>query len=130
MFSPHKAGILTNCELKIIEEAKKLVDEMKNLYKCNFNGTNSKKANKTIENFKENSPSSNSPIFCESCGGSSSRLSYHTSRQRWSRGHKARGQGHKKKNEAKDSLSEDRHSRGQGQECSRPRTKDTTASAL
>ena len=39
--------------------------------------------------------------------------------QRWSRGHKARGQGqgHKKKSEAKakDSLSEDRHSRGQGQ---------------
>ena len=31
---------------------------------------------------------------------------------------------------AKDSLSEDRHSRGQGQECSRPRTKDTRASAL
>ena len=55
------------------------------------------------------------------------------SNQRWSRGHKARGQGqgHKKKSEAKakakDSLSEDRHSRGQGQECSRPRprTKDT-----
>ena len=38
----------------------------------------------------------------------------------------------KKKSEAKDSLSEDRHSRGQGQECSRPRprTKDTSASAL
>ena len=35
-----------------------------------------------------------------------------------------------KKSEAKDSLSEDRHSRGQGQECSRPRTKDTGASAL
>ena len=35
-----------------------------------------------------------------------------------------------KKSEAKDSLSEDRHSRGQGQECSRPRTKDTSASAL
>ena len=35
-----------------------------------------------------------------------------------------------KKSEAKDSLSEDRHSRGQGQECSRPRTKDTNASAL
>ena len=54
--------------------------------------------------------------------------------QRWSRGHKARGQrqGHKKKSEAKDNLSEDRHSRGQGQECSRPRprTKDTSASAL
>ena len=54
--------------------------------------------------------------------------------QRWSRGHKARGQGqgHKKKSEAKDSLSEDKHSRGQGQECSRPRprTKDTSASAL
>ena len=33
---------------------------------------------------------------------------------------------------AKDSLSEDRHSRGQGQEClrPRPRTKDTSASAL
>ena len=31
---------------------------------------------------------------------------------------------------AKDSLSEDRHSRGQGQECSRPRTKDTSASAV
>ena len=33
---------------------------------------------------------------------------------------------------AKDSLSEDRHSRDQGQECSRPRprTKDTSASAL
>ena len=36
----------------------------------------------------------------------------------------------KKKSEAKDSLSEDRHSRGQGQECSRPRTKDTNASVL
>ena len=37
-----------------------------------------------------------------------------------------------KKSEAKDSLSEDRLSRGQGQECSRPRprTKDTSASAL
>ena len=31
---------------------------------------------------------------------------------------------------AKDTLSEDRHSRGQGQECSRPRTKDTAASVL
>ena len=31
---------------------------------------------------------------------------------------------------AKDSLSEDRTSRGQGQECSRPRTKDTGASIL
>ena len=42
-------------------------------------------------------------------------IKYHT----WSRGHKARGQaqGHKK-------------IRGQGQECSRPRTKDTAASAL
>ena len=37
-----------------------------------------------------------------------------------------------KKSEAKDSFSEDRHSRGQGQKCSRPRprTKDTSASAL
>ena len=40
-------------------------------------------------------------------------------------------QGTQKKPEAKDSLSEDRHSRGQGQECSRrPRTKDTIAGAL
>ena len=31
---------------------------------------------------------------------------------------------------AKNSLSEDRHSRAQGQECSRPRTKVTSASAL
>ena len=45
--------------------------------------------------------------------------------QRWSRGHKARGQVHQKKSEtkakAKDSLYEDRHSQDQGQECSRPR---------
>ena len=35
-----------------------------------------------------------------------------------------------KKSEAKDSLSEDRTSRRQGQQCSRPRTKDTGASVL
>ena len=35
-----------------------------------------------------------------------------------------------KKSEAKDSHFEDRHSLGQGQKCSRPRTKDTSASAL
>ena len=35
-----------------------------------------------------------------------------------------------KKSEAKESLSEDRHSRRQGQKCSRPMTKDTSASAL
>ena len=34
------------------------------------------------------------------------------------------------KAKAKDSLSEERPSRGQGQECSRPRTKDTGASVL
>ena len=54
--------------------------------------------------------------------------------QRWSRGHKARGQGqgHKKKFKARDSLSEDRPFRGQEQERSRPRprTKDTGASVL
>ena len=60
----------------------------------------------------------------------------HGNEQRWSRGHRARGigqgKGHKKKSEAKDSLSEDRPSRGQEQECSRPRprTKDTAASVL
>ena len=69
--------------------------------------------------------------------------SFHNSKAKTrgvSRGHKAQGQGHKKKSEAKDSLSEDRHSRGQGQPfreqtLSRPRTgmlkaKDTSASAL
>ena len=56
--------------------------------------------------------------------------------QRWSRGNKARGQGqgqgHKKKSKAKYSLSEDRPSRGQGQECLRPRlrTKDKAESVL
>ena len=57
-----------------------------------------------------------------------------TSNQRWSPGHMARGQdqGHKKKSKAKakNSLSEDRHFRAQGQECPRPRTKVTSASAL
>ena len=53
MFSHHKAGISTIRQLKIIAEEKKLVDEMKNLYKCNFNRTNCRKANKTIANFKE-----------------------------------------------------------------------------
>ena len=55
MFSGHKAEIPTIRQLKIMEEVKKLVDEMKNLYKCNINRTNSRKANKTIENFKESS---------------------------------------------------------------------------
>ena len=32
--------------------------------------------------------------------------------------------------EPKDSLSEDRPSRGQGQECSKPRTKDTATSVF
>ena len=54
MFSHHEAGFRTICQLKIIEEVKKLGDEMKNTYKCNFNRTNSRKANKTSENFKEN----------------------------------------------------------------------------
>ena len=80
MFSLHEAGILTNRQLKIIEEVNKLVDEIKNLCKRNFNSIDSRKANKTIENFKENSFSPNSPISCEGCGGSSLRLSYHTSR--------------------------------------------------
>ena len=47
---------------------------------------------------------------------------------------KAKDTKKKKKTEAKakakDSLSEDRTSRGQGQQCSRPRTKDTGASVL
>ena len=57
--------------------------------------------------------------------------------QRWSQGHKARGQGlgqrHKKPEaKAQNSHSEDRPSPGQEQECSRsrPRTKDTGASVL
>ena len=75
MFSHHKPGIPTIRQLKIIGEVKKLVDEMKNLYKCNFNRTNSRKANKIIENFKEKSLF----IALEGCGGSSSRLSHRNS---------------------------------------------------
>ena len=55
-------------------------NEMKNLYKCNFNKTNSRKANKTIKNFKENPLSLHCSLFLEGCGGSKSRLSYYTSR--------------------------------------------------
>ena len=57
----------------------------------------------------------------------------HGSDQRWSRGHKARGQGEDtKKSKTKDSLSGDRPSRGHRQECSRPRpkTKNTAASVF
>ena len=53
MFSRHEAGIPTITQLKIIEDVKKLVDEMKNLYKCNFNRTNNRKTNKTIETSKK-----------------------------------------------------------------------------
>ena len=55
MLFHHETGIPTVRQLKIIEEVKKLVDEMKNLYKCSYNRTSSRKANQTIENFKENS---------------------------------------------------------------------------
>ena len=55
MFPSNNAGIPTIRQLKMIEEVKKLVDEMKNLCKCNFNRANSRKANKTSENFKEKS---------------------------------------------------------------------------
>ena len=46
--------------------------------------------------------------------------------------YRGQGQGHKKKSEAKDSPSEDRPFRGQGQECSmpRPRTNNTSVSVL
>ena len=54
---------------------------------------------------------------------------FHLIMQRWSRGHNVRGQGQglkkpEAKVKAKDRLFKDRPSRGQGQECSRPRTKD------
>ena len=55
MLSHHKAGIPKVRQLKITEKVKKLVDEMKNWYRCNFNKTNSRKANQIIKNFKENS---------------------------------------------------------------------------
>ena len=62
---------------------------------------------------------------------SAQQINLYISHQRWSRGHKARGQGHKKP-ESKDSPSENRPSRGQGQEYSRPRprTKNTSACVL
>ena len=56
--------------IKIIEKIKKLVDKIKNLYKCNFNRTNCRKANKTIENFKEKSFSLHCLLFREGCRGS------------------------------------------------------------
>ena len=80
MFSLHEGGIPTNRQLKITEEVKTLVDKMKNLYKCNFNRKNSRKANKTNENFKEKSFSLRCPLFREGCASGSSRLIYHTSR--------------------------------------------------
>ena len=48
MFSYHEAGIPTIRQLKIIEEVKKLVDELQNLYKYNFNRANCRKANQTF----------------------------------------------------------------------------------
>ena len=52
--------------------------------------------------------------------------------QRWSRGHKARKAKDTKKSEAKakDSLSEDRHSRGQGQELGQGQGPRTQAQVL
>ena len=46
MFFHHEDGIPTIRQLKIIGEVKKLVDEMKKLYKCNLNRTNSRNAKK------------------------------------------------------------------------------------
>ena len=80
MFFNHKAGNSTIRQLKIIEKVNKLVDEMKNLYICNFNRTSSRKASKTTENFKENSLFPNCPTSCKGCGGSSLSLSHHSSR--------------------------------------------------
>ena len=68
MFSHHEAGISTIHQLKIIKEVKKLVDEIKNSYKCNFNKTKSRKANKTIKNNKEKSLSLHCPLFREGYG--------------------------------------------------------------
>ena len=55
LFPPRSWNSNNLLVIKIIEEVKKLVDEIKNLYKGNFNRTNSRKANETIENFKEKS---------------------------------------------------------------------------
>ena len=54
-------------------------------------------------------------------------VAYHPEVESRTQGSRPRTQ---KKFEAKDSLSEDRTSRGQGQDCSRPRTEDTGASVL
>ena len=53
MFSHDEAGIPTIRQLKIIDKVKKLVDEIKNLYKCNFFRTNDRKVNKTLKTSKE-----------------------------------------------------------------------------
>ena len=51
--SHHEAGVPTICQLKMVEKVKKLVDEIKSLYKCNLTEKNSRKANENINNFKE-----------------------------------------------------------------------------
>ena len=65
MFVHHEAGIPAIHQLKMVQEVKKLVEEMK---KCNFNKTNSRKANENI-NFKKNSLFLHYPLFCWGCGG-------------------------------------------------------------
>ena len=74
MFFHLEAGIPAIRQLKIIEEVKKLVDEMKNLCICNFNKTNSRDANKTIENFKENSLSLLIALFPARVAGAAPRV--------------------------------------------------------
>ena len=49
MFSRHEARIPTICQLKIIEEVNKLVDEMKNLYKCNLTEQTVEKQTKPLK---------------------------------------------------------------------------------
>ena len=63
MFVHHEAGIPAIHQLKMVQEVKKLVDEMKNLYESNFNKTNSRKANENID-FKKNSLFLHCPLFC------------------------------------------------------------------
>ena len=70
LFPPRSWNSNNLLVIKIIEEVKKLVDEIKNLYKGNFNRTNSRKANETIENFKEKSFSLHCSLSREGCWGS------------------------------------------------------------
>ena len=82
MFPHHEDGVPTIRQLKIVEEVKKLVDEMKNLYKCNLTEQTVEKQTKRLKTSRKNLSLFIAffPVRVATYWGSSSRLSYHASR--------------------------------------------------